>query len=73
MNKILFRIFHDRLQALLPNLISKDQLGFIKDRSIIKNVLHTQEIVIDIRKKGKPANVVIKVAMCKVSQMIFLI
>ncbi|XP_059310014.1 uncharacterized protein LOC132061173 [Lycium ferocissimum] len=38
---------------------------FVKGRSIIENVLLTQEIVTDIRKRGKPANVVIKLDMAK--------
>ncbi|XP_060183615.1 uncharacterized protein LOC132613564 [Lycium barbarum] len=34
--------------------------GFVKGRNIIENVLLTQEIVSDIRLRGKPGNVVIK-------------
>uniref|UniRef100_A0A0V0IJX9 Putative ovule protein n=1 Tax=Solanum chacoense TaxID=4108 RepID=A0A0V0IJX9_SOLCH len=64
-NKILSKIVHDRLEALLPNLISSNQSGFVIGRSIIENVLLTQEIVTDIRKRGKPANVVIKLDMSK--------
>lgn len=64
-NKIISRIVHDRIEGYLPKLISFNQSGFVKGRSIIENVLLTQEIVTEIRKKGKPANVVIKLDMAK--------
>ncbi|XP_060177891.1 uncharacterized protein LOC132607832 [Lycium barbarum] len=59
------RVVHDRLETVLPQLISINQAGFVQGRSIIENVLLAQEIVIDIRKRGKPANVVIKFDMEK--------
>uniref|UniRef100_A0A0V0IKA3 Putative ovule protein n=1 Tax=Solanum chacoense TaxID=4108 RepID=A0A0V0IKA3_SOLCH len=52
-NKILSRVVHDRLEAYLSKLISHNQSGFVKGRSIIENVLLTQEIVSDIRKRGR--------------------
>lgn len=51
MNKVISRIFHDRLEVFLPKLISQNQNGFMKGRSITENVLLAQEIVADIRKK----------------------
>ncbi|XP_060182870.1 uncharacterized protein LOC132612794 [Lycium barbarum] len=46
-------------------LLPKKELvqSFVQGRSIIENVLLAQEIVIDIRKKGKLANLVIKLDM----------
>nr|XP_009625433.1 uncharacterized protein LOC104116314 [Nicotiana tomentosiformis] len=41
------------------------QAGFIKRRNIVENILLTQEIIIDIRLRGKPSNVVIKLNMAK--------
>ncbi|XP_060182863.1 uncharacterized protein LOC132612790 [Lycium barbarum] len=41
------------------------QSGFVKGRSIVENILLAQEIVHDIRIRGKPANVVIKLDMEK--------
>lgn len=38
---------------------------FLKGGSILKNILLTQKIVTDIRKKSKPANVVIKLHIAK--------
>lgn len=51
--------------GLLPRLISSNEFGFLKGRIIIENMLLTQYIVIDIRKRGKPANVFIKLDMAK--------
>ncbi|XP_075103538.1 secreted RxLR effector protein 78-like [Nicotiana tabacum] len=53
------------MEKILPSLISPNQSGFVKGRSIFENVLLTQEIVTDIRLKGKLANVVIKLDMGK--------
>nr|XP_009785869.1 PREDICTED: uncharacterized protein LOC104234070 [Nicotiana sylvestris] len=39
--------------------------SFVKGRSIVENILLTQEIVKDIRLRGKPSNVVIKLDMAK--------
>ena len=64
-NKVISGIVHDRLESLLPKLISSNKSGFVKGISIIENVLLTQEIVTDIRKRGKPDNVVIKLDMTK--------
>ncbi|XP_060210626.1 uncharacterized protein LOC132637573 [Lycium barbarum] len=64
-NKVISRVVHDRLDKLLTRVISSNQSGFVKGRNIIENVLLTQEIVTDIRKRGKPANVVIKLDMAK--------
>lgn len=62
-NKILSRVIHDRLVKVLPRLISSNQSGFVKGRSIIENVLLAQELVTDITKRGKPENVIIKLDM----------
>lgn len=64
-NKILSKIIHDRLEDIMPMLISSNQSGFVKGRSIIENVLLTQELVTYIAKRGKPANVVLKLDMAK--------
>ncbi|WMV32127.1 hypothetical protein MTR67_025512 [Solanum verrucosum] len=64
-NKVLSRIVHNRIEVLLPGLISSNQSGFVKGRSIIENVLLTQEIITDIRKRGKPINVIMKLDIAK--------
>lgn len=58
-------MIHDRLENLLPTPISHNQSGFVKGRRIFDNILLTQEIVTDLRLRGKPANVVIKLNMAK--------
>lgn len=65
-NKVFSRVIHERLVSLLPNLISDEQAGFVKGRSIVENVLLTQEIVTDIRLRTKAGpNVIIKLDMTK--------
>lgn len=59
------RTLHNRLEGSLPRLISQNQYGFVKGRNISENVLLAQEIIGDIGKRGKPANVVIKLDMAK--------
>ncbi|XP_070043185.1 secreted RxLR effector protein 78-like [Nicotiana tomentosiformis] len=53
------------MEKVLPSLISPNQSSFMKGRSIFENILLTQEIIIDIRMRGKPANVVIMLDMAK--------
>ncbi|XP_060200397.1 uncharacterized protein LOC132628650 [Lycium barbarum] len=63
--KVISLVIHDRMDKVLPNLISANQSGFVKGGNIIENVLLAQEIVSNIRLRGKPANVVIKLYMTK--------
>ncbi|XP_060202576.1 uncharacterized protein LOC132630998 [Lycium barbarum] len=64
-NKVISRVVQDKLDGILPSLISPNQSGFFKGRCIIENVLLTQEVVTDIRLREKPANVVLKLDMAK--------
>lgn len=64
-NKILLRIFHDRLEGILPNLIYPNQSGFVKGRNIVKNMLLSYALIVYIGKRGKPSNVVLKLDMDK--------
>jgi len=64
-NKILSRIIHERIVAVLPGIISTNQSGFVKGRSITDNVLLAQEIVRDINRRNKLHNVVVKLDMAK--------
>ena len=59
------RVVHGRMILLLPELISANQTGFIKGRTIVENILLTQEIVRDIRIRNKSANLVVKLDMTK--------
>ncbi|XP_055800500.1 uncharacterized protein LOC129869976 [Solanum dulcamara] len=62
----LSRIIHERLKAMLPKIISSEQAGFVQGKSIAENFLLVQEIIVEIRKRGKPPNLVIKLDMMKV-------
>lgn len=59
LNKIISRLIHNRIEGFLPKLISQNQSDFVKGRNITENVLLAQEIITDIRKRRKTANVVI--------------
>nr|XP_033510969.1 uncharacterized protein LOC117275759 [Nicotiana tomentosiformis] len=64
-NKIVYKIVTIRLSTMLPKIISENQQGFMKGRLITKNILLTQEIVRDIRKRNTGGNMVIKLDMTK--------
>lgn len=65
MNKIISKVIHERIVKVLPRIISNNQTGFMKGRSIAENVLLAQEIVRDINKRNKHHNVVFKLDMTK--------
>lgn len=65
--KVFSRVIHERLVDHLPKLIFDEQAGFVRGRSIVENVLLTQEIIIGIRLRTKAGpNIVIKLDMTKV-------
>ncbi|XP_059290764.1 uncharacterized protein LOC132044295 [Lycium ferocissimum] len=64
-NKILSKVLQNRLIKVLPNIISNNQTGFVKGRSIAENILLAQEIIRDINMRAKHTNVVIKLDMAK--------
>lgn len=64
-NNIFSGIIHERIKKVLPALISKEQAGFVQGRSIAENILVVQQIISEIRKKGKIPNMVIKLDMMK--------
>lgn len=55
----------ERLSKIIPNIISKNQSGFVKERSIVENVLLAQGIIRDINKRNENNNVVVKLNMAK--------
>lgn len=64
-NKIFSKVIQGRLDKVLPSLISPNQTGFLKGKSIFENVLLAQEIVKAIRIRTKSANVLLKMDMTK--------
>lgn len=57
LNKVILMVLRNRLEHLFPTLILTNQSGFVKRRSITESFLLNQEIVVDIWKKGKLANI----------------
>ncbi|XP_060202553.1 uncharacterized protein LOC132630976 [Lycium barbarum] len=64
-NKVISRVVQNKIENVLSSLISANQSGFVKGRCIIEDLLLIQEVVSDIRLRGKPANVVLKLDMAK--------
>nr|XP_009769821.1 PREDICTED: uncharacterized protein LOC104220618 [Nicotiana sylvestris] len=64
-SKIIAKILNARLSKIFPKIITQNQSGFVKGRAITENILLAQELVNDIGKPRKGANVVIKLDMAK--------
>ncbi|XP_019261368.1 PREDICTED: uncharacterized protein LOC109239280 [Nicotiana attenuata] len=65
LNKIISKILCSRIAPILPRIITPNQTGFVKGRSISENIMLAQEIVQGIKKPNVGANVVIKLDMEK--------
>lgn len=70
-NKIISWLIHGRMIWCLLEIISANQLGFIKGRSIFENVLLEQEIIRDINLRKKNYNVVAKLDFSKTYDKVF--
>ncbi|KAH0695796.1 hypothetical protein KY289_013278 [Solanum tuberosum] len=68
--KIISKILCLRLAPILPNLISENQSGFVKGRSISENIMLAQEITHYIKKPQEGDNVVIKLDMAKANDRV---
>ncbi|XP_055824261.1 uncharacterized protein LOC129892709 [Solanum dulcamara] len=64
-SKIISKLLCLRLAPILPQLISDNQSGFVKGRSISENIMLAQEIIHNIKKPNVGDNVVIKLDMAK--------
>nr|XP_009620830.1 uncharacterized protein LOC104112571 [Nicotiana tomentosiformis] len=64
-NKIISKVISTILATILPRIISVNQSGFVKGKSISENIMLSQEIVQGIKKPNPGANVVIKLDMAK--------
>lgn len=64
-SKIISKLLCLRLAPILPDLISENQSGFVKGRSISENIMLAQEITHSIKKPKPGDNVVIKLDMAK--------
>lgn len=63
--RIISKMIHMRIVEVLPNIISNNQSSFVKGRSITKNILLAQEIIIDTNKRNTFHNIVEKLDMAK--------
>ncbi|KAL9688438.1 hypothetical protein QQ045_032859 [Rhodiola kirilowii] len=64
-HKILSQILNDRLNSVLPRLISMEQAGFVEGRNIHESIGLAHDLVNDINNKSYGGNVVIKLDMSK--------
>ncbi|XP_060195288.1 uncharacterized protein LOC132624540 [Lycium barbarum] len=63
--KIISKVFSERLSTIIPKIISSNQSGFIKGRAIGENVLLAQEIIHDMKRQNNGGNVAFKIDMNK--------
>nr|XP_027096084.1 uncharacterized protein LOC113715980 [Coffea arabica] len=64
-SKIISKVLTNRLNLILPNLISSWQSGFVPGRSIADNILVAQELAQDIDRKLTCPNLMLKLDMEK--------
>ncbi|PKU78425.1 integrator complex subunit 11 [Dendrobium catenatum] len=64
-NKLNSKIIASRLASILHKIISLNQTGFVKGRSISDNVLLAQELVNDINTKVSGGNIIFKLDITK--------
>uniref|UniRef100_M1E013 RNA-directed DNA polymerase (Reverse transcriptase); Ribonuclease H n=1 Tax=Solanum tuberosum TaxID=4113 RepID=M1E013_SOLTU len=70
-SKIISKLVSSRLGPMLPNLVSLNQSGFFKGRSIAENIMLAQEIIHQIKKPNIGSNVIIKLHMAKAYDRVF--
>ncbi|KAI0493539.1 hypothetical protein KFK09_023657 [Dendrobium nobile] len=63
--KLISKILVNRLSLLLPKLISSNQMGFVKGRAIVDNILLAQEFCQDLDTKTRGGNMILKLDIAK--------
>ncbi|PKU73811.1 integrator complex subunit 11 [Dendrobium catenatum] len=63
--KLLCKILLNRLSVLLPRIISPFQMGFVKGRAIVDNILLAQEFCQDLDAKVRGGNMILKLDIAK--------
>lgn len=51
--KIIANLIDVRLSSIMPKIITNNQSGFVKERSIAENILMTQELLMVLVNQGK--------------------
>lgn len=64
-SKVISKVLSNRLNKLLPKLVSPWQSGFVPGRSIADNILVAQELVADLDRRLKHPNMILKLDMEK--------
>ena len=64
-SKIISKVLMNRLNRLLPKLVSPWHSGFVPGRSIADNILLAQELVLDLDRRVKCPNLMLKLDMEK--------
>nr|XP_027088507.1 uncharacterized protein LOC113709854 [Coffea arabica] len=64
-SKIISKLVSDRLATVLPTLVSPWQTGFVPGRGITDNILLTQELVVDLDRRLRHPNLMLKLDMEK--------
>lgn len=64
-SKIVSKILANRINRLLPNLISPWQAGFVPGRGIVDNILLAQEVMGELDRRLADPNVILKLDMEK--------
>lgn len=61
-SKILSIVLNDRMATILPKIISLEQCGFMKNRSIHENIALAHELAADLHRKVHGGNIMFKLA-----------
>lgn len=64
-NQTILKLLCLRLAPVLPSLVSLNQIGFVKNRSIFEDIMLFQEIIHQMNKLNVGGNAVIKLDMAK--------
>ncbi|KAL9688712.1 hypothetical protein QQ045_033136 [Rhodiola kirilowii] len=65
LHKLLSRILNTRLSLHLHKLVSPEQVGFVKNRSIHENIALAHDMAFDIKRPTYGGNVMVKLDMSK--------
>ncbi|KAL9689838.1 hypothetical protein QQ045_010229 [Rhodiola kirilowii] len=64
-HKLFSRLLNSRLSHVLHKLVSPEQVGFVKGRSILENIALGHDLLFDFKQKTKGGNIMIKLDMSK--------
>ncbi|XP_020595507.1 uncharacterized protein LOC110035594 [Phalaenopsis equestris] len=65
LSKVINKVINSRLQPHLQQLISNNQVAFVKGRQISDNILLAQELLLDLDRKCRGSNLILKLDIQK--------